>query len=259
MRHEDRCVGLSLETLTCSIARPENVARPNRVNRSCCVPPSVVCVSPSSQQFQLDQWFPANPIGSGESWPREAQVHSGCSRRMPLGLLWDLGRRERQWQVDESTTTDPMHGLAIAARDAIRGIVSIDSVGLVIPNWLRQSQQQRLLESLSGSGLKWRLVWRPIAAATYWISHFFRGLRLGYSKREPIGRILCLHLGLFECEWTIVELVAEPNGVEVVVLPARRRTATRTKIQEHQPGILSDILVRFACSGDGSLKGQANA
>jgi len=259
MHHEERCIGLSLETLACLTARTGDRDSASRLDPFVRVPPSVICTSTESQQFELDQWFPANPIGSGENWPLEAQVKNGHSRRMPIGLLWDLARREQYWQIDEATKLEPMHAIAIAARDALRPFSSVDSVGLVVPNWLKQGQQQLLLDSLSGSGLKWRLIWRPIAAATYWIQHFFEGLRLDYSSRTHIGQILCLHLGLFECECTIVELVAEPNKGVVSVLPARRRTFARGKglHQEHQPGILSDVLTAIAnVSAD---RGQSKA
>jgi hypothetical protein len=248
MHHDERFIGLSLETLACLTAIDGDGDTASRLDQFVRVPPSVVCTSIQSKQFELDQWFPANPIGSGENWPLEAQINNGFSRRMPIGLLWDLARREQYWQIDEATAVEPMHAIAIAARDALRPFSSIDSVGLVVPNWLKQGQQQLLLDSLSGSGLKWRLIWRPIAAATYWIQHYFEGLRLDYPTRTQIGQILCLHLGLFECEWTIVELVAEPIEGVVSVLPARRRAFARGKgLQlEHQPGILSDVLVAIA-------------
>ena len=151
---------------------------------------------------------------------------------MPVGLLWDLARRGKNWHISDDLNVDPIDALAIAARDSVRAFDSAISIGLVVPDWLKQAQQQRLLDSLSGTGVKWYLLWRPIAAATYWIQHFFKGIRLDYPSRTPIGRIVCLHLGLFECELTIVELVADPFEDEVLVLPARQRpVASRANVR----------------------------
>ena len=261
MPPDEKCLGLSLETLSCRIADGGSTKSKNRDSTGKRIPPAVVCPSVQSKRLELDQWFPSSHIGAGENWPPESHVSQGTSLRMPIGLLWDLARREHIWQIDAKTAIEPVDALAVAAKDSVSSFRKVDSVGLVVPNWFKQAQQQRLLESLSGTGIKWRLIWRPIAAATYWIEHFFAGKKLSYASRTPIGRILCLHLGLFECELTVVELVAEPFGNSVSVLPARQRTVGKRATLEssHQPGLTSDLLAKHASLTADKSNAQAPA
>ncbi len=248
MPSNEKVLGLSLETLSCRIADVGSTKSMKGNSDGKRIPPAVVCQSVESKRLELDQWFPSSHIGSGEHWPPESHVSQGCSLRMPIGLLWDLVRREHIWPLGFENYVEPVDALAVAAKDSVSSFRKVDSVGLVVPNWFKQAQQQRLLESLSGTGIKWRLIWRPIAAATHWIEHFFAGKKLSYASRTPIGRILCLHLGLFECELTVVELVAEPFGSSVLVLPARQRTVGKRSTLEssHQPGLTSDLLAKHA-------------
>lgn len=264
MPSDEKCLGVSLESLSCRIADVGSTKSKNGDSTGERIPPAVVCSSVQSKRLELDQWFPPSHIGAGENWPPESHVSKGCSRRMPIGLLWDLARRERIWQIDSETAIEPVDALAVAARDSVNSFRNIDSVGLVVPNWFKQAQQQRLLESLSGTGIKWRLIWRPIAAATCWIEHFFAGKKLSYYKyvnRTPIGRILSLHLGLFECELTVVELVAEPFGKSVLVLPARQRTIGKRATLEasHQSGLTTDLLAKHASLTADKSNAQAPA
>lgn len=255
----EKCIGLSLETLFCRIVGGELTHSKKRDSAGKRIPPAVVYTTASSNKLKLDQWFPPSHIGTGENWPPESHVSKGCSLRMPIGLLWDLARRERIWQIDSETAIEPVDALAEAAKDSVSSFRNVDSVGLVVPNWFKQAQQQRLLDALSGTGIKWRLIWRPIAAATHWIEHFFAGKKLNYASRTPIGRILCLHLGLLECELTVVELVAEPFGLSVSVLPARQRTVGKRATLEasHQPGLTTDLLIRHAKLNADGLNAQA--
>jgi hypothetical protein len=208
---------VSLETLGCYMG---GLGYHKGVSVATSIPPAVI--APSRQHdLQLDRSFPAYPVGTGEKWPSNARVEDGYSRRMPVGLLWQFAKDDRIWKVDPETSIDPIHALGIAARDSVAvGPESV--VGLVIPNWLRQSQQQALLDTASSRGGNWHLVWRPIAAATHWL-RCFPLTPPETNSRRCIGKLITLHLGLFECELTVIEIVAEPYGGGVVLLPARLR------------------------------------
>lgn len=254
-------LGLSLEALDCYLARPNKQSIQRPLNAQPNIPPAVVCSSLEPLEFQLDRWFPASTIGSGESWPSSSQVGSGKSRRMPIGLLWDLARRETLWSIDSQNHIDPMVAIAKAARDAVQDADGMpESIGLVVPNWLKQAQQQTLLDGLAGTGFKWRLTWLPIAAATYWIEHFFMGKTLQQTRRTILGRIAVVHLGLFGCECAIIELIAEPFEGQMLVMPARQRSSKRaqSRMKDAQPGLMSDLLLQNGSPVDWPKGGDAH-
>jgi hypothetical protein len=227
---DSECIGINIETLRCHMATAHDFTNIAKTANS--IPPAMVLPS-GRHQLQLDQCFPAYPAGTGQTWPEAAQVEGGFSRRMPVGLLWQLANDQRIWTVDAETSIDPIQALGIAARQ-LMGQTS-GSVGLVIPNWLRQSQQQVLLDAASRSGAKWYLVWRPIAAATEWLSRFPLNPPVT-NTRQLIGKLVVLHLGLFECEFTVVEIVVEPVNGSLILLPARLRA---DKESDFRPGTMS--------------------
>ena len=236
---DSKTIGINLETLECySSMRPPDILDGGDTPK---IPPSMVLPS-GSHEAQLDQWFPPYPIGLGDSWPDDAAVDNGYTRRMPIGLLWEYGKSERIWKADRQTSVDPIESIGHAARAIVTP--STEFAGLVIPNWLRQSQQQALLDSLSGSGVKWYLVWRPIAAATEWLDRFALAPP-NTRKRKCVGRLVVLHLGLFECEFTVVEIVADPVDGSINLLPARLRT---DKSADFRSGVFSDTLLAEAAA-----------
>ncbi|QDT04237.1 hypothetical protein K227x_26270 [Rubripirellula lacrimiformis] len=248
----EKTLGLSLEPVSAHVVATGKAIDKTPVDGTKTVPPAVVCVSTTQKRLQLDQWFPASPIGSGELWPPESRVADGFSRRMPIGLLWDLARREQVWKVDTETSIDPMEAIGQAAADSVREFGSPHSVGLVIPNSLKQDQQQTLLNVLSGTGIKWRLSWLPIAAATYWIDRFIgqdigkflRDKQATSSSRQPVGQIHCFHLGLFGCEHSLIELIAEPDAGKKTIIPARKRTSKNKGANtSYLAGFMSDLLL----------------
>ncbi|MDB4614727.1 hypothetical protein OAH18_03450 [bacterium] len=149
------------------------------------------------------------------------------------------------WKVDQETSIDPLQAIATSAREVAS--MASEAAGLVVPNWLTQSQQQDLLDFLSGSGLKWYLLWRPIAAAAEWLARFPL-VPPATTTRKRIGRIVALHLGLFECEFSIVEIVADPINGSVGLLPARLRT---NKKLDFRSGTITDNLLQAVAKNQG--------
>ena len=237
---ETDVMAVSLETLGCYLG---GLRSQRAVPVATSIPPAVI--APSRQhELQLDRSFPAYPVGTGENWPSNARVEDGYSRRMPVGLLWQFAKEDRIWKVAPDTSIDPIHALGVAARDSVTvGPESV--VGLVIPNWLRQSQQQALLDTASSRGGNWHLVWRPVAAATQWLNCFPLTPPETMS-RQCIGRLIALHLGLFECELTVIEIVAEPNGGGAVLLPARLRPDKGT---DFRSGMMSNDFMNTLALG----------
>ena len=209
--------GIHLDTMRCTRAtrHTRDVSNSPRLR----IPPSMLVPSPL-HRMQLDRWFPPYPVATGDKWPGDATLGDGFSRRMPVGLLWQYAMVERLWKVDSETSIDPIEAIGRGARELVES--DTRSAGLIVPNWIRQSQQQVLLDSLSGSGVQWHLVWRPVAAATQWLSTY--PLAPPETRtRMCVGKLAVLHIGFFESEFTIVEIVAEPVSGGVALLPARLR------------------------------------
>ena len=99
--HDVGSAGIHLHTMGCTcvngrVLPPPRIAQPR-------IPPSMLMPSPR-HRMQLDQWFPPYPVGTGDDWPADTEPGEGSSRRMPIGLLWQLAMDERLWKVDSETS-----------------------------------------------------------------------------------------------------------------------------------------------------------
>ena len=225
-----RAIGISLEPLRAAICSGGEVPDPGRA-----VPPTLLVPRLPVEPFRLESSSPLHPRGTGDIWPPEATLAHDDSRghgpRIPLAVLWSAFAQDQAptWRYttpegDERAVTpaDALAG-ACAAVMPSHGEENISPV-LVIPNHLRMSRQQDLIDACGQHGLRVKLLWRPIAAAIAWCEqHAESILKLHPNREGSIGTLLSVHLGLDEFEITSLELVIQKVGKKRWLLPARRR------------------------------------
>jgi hypothetical protein len=146
MSSNNKILGICLDTLSCDVVKNNHVEQ-RKLPKGKNIPPAVIWDMQNGNSLSLDQWFPASPIGTGEVWPPEARVGEGISPRMPIGLLWDHAFREQVWHCSSDVSVDPTAACGVAARDLTSSIKNCKAAGLVIPNWLRQYQQQGIINA----------------------------------------------------------------------------------------------------------------
>jgi hypothetical protein len=139
------------------------------------LPPAALLPRFSDEPLRGDVTAPPHPRGSGLHWPPEARADSG-SGRWPVALAWDRLRSGLNWtwQFDgESHKEEAANAIAAAlaavllsrTRDAR---IRPDTV-LVVPDDLREQEQQALIDGCQRIGIVVKLIWRPVAAALAWL------------------------------------------------------------------------------------------
>jgi len=232
-----RVVGISIEPLqvACvsrSLTSDGGDVRVEKVE----TPPCILLPRLDREPLRLQQSGPRHPRGSGDVWPPEANVPDDISQSplVPLGLVWNALSRETlapwSWTTPEGETHSAMAAELIAA--AVAGVMPRELVStpvLVIPNDLKMSRQQALLDACAQNDVKVKLLWRPIAAALPWCEqHAAAVLKQHPGVEGSVGLLLVLHLALDQFELTPLELVAQKQGRKRVLLPARRRPKVAT-------------------------------
>ncbi len=230
--NSSRIAGISIEPLqvACvsrSLASKDSVVRVEKVD----TPPCILLPRFAREPLRLQQSGPQHPRGSGDVWPPEANLSDDISQSpvVPLGLVWSALSRDARtpwsWTTPEDETQSATAAELIAT--AAAGVMPQESVSapvLVIPNDLKMSRQQDILDACAELDLRVKLLWRPIAAALPWCKQHAEAV----LKRHPgivgsVGLLLVLHLGLDQFELTPLELVAHKVGRQRKLLPARRR------------------------------------
>jgi hypothetical protein len=199
------------------------------------IPPAVLVPRFAGEPVRADVHWPPHPRGCGEPWPPESRVPDhGEPGRFPLGYAWRMVAKGTcwSWQASQTrTSVGPAEAVAHAVAAIVRGHAAPDSIGphaLVVPHHLACAAQQELLDAVRKLGVDVKLLWRPIAAAHAWCSHFRQLFTAAEVVRageddHPVGSILALHMGLDQWELAVIDVLQSRGPDGPMLLPARRR------------------------------------
>ncbi len=204
-------------------------------------PPAIILPSLRREPARLDGLHGRTTArGTGLPWPPRAAVgDQRGSLRFPLGFAWPLflhGGDARWTATDGDHPDDPKHlsaaeALSVAATATLSAASASSTIpaALVIPNALREQQQDQLLSALGQRGAgRIQLLWRPVAGALAWCAR--EDERRGAAADQPegsLGHVLVLHCGLDGLEATVLEIVAQRAQGRVITLPARPRPTSQ--------------------------------
>lgn len=197
------------------------------------IPPSVLLPRLTREPLRLQTAQPRHPRGSNDIWPPEAVLNSdrdhGEGPLIPLALAWLALSCEPlpawSWTTpeDEVQRISPAEVIAASVAALLLPESDVTPV-LTIPNDLKMSRQQVLIDECSQLGVRVKLLWRPVAAALMWCElHSSAILELHSGREGSIGTLLSVHLGLDQFEITPLELVIQQVNEKRCLLPARRR------------------------------------
>jgi hypothetical protein len=216
--HEHDHCGLSLAERGWAAARFDDPDVPIEP-RGDRILPAVLLPSVAGEPLRFDDHWPAHNRGFGGTWPPDSRVdqHSG-SGRFPIAAALSglIDQREWFWESQNGKRTlKSSAAIGSAAASIVRRYAKRRGV-LAVPNWLREEDQQLLLDQARRSGGQLNLLWQPIAAA------------LNYLRCHPqiaAGDDRLLHI---HCSWgritvTRLKLITEQHDGQTYIIPARRR------------------------------------
>jgi hypothetical protein len=193
--------------------------------------PSSALVPRFHEPIRTDVSWPPHPRGSGRSWPPEARIDdTSLCGRLPMAYAWELLKCGKPWVWDNAPDAMSVNG-ADAICAVVRDICGrpgadqhVPQAVLVIPNTLSETHQQHLIDAGSIEGLRFRLLWRPVAAAISWCNANSQQLeQLPFSVDSTMGRLLALHVGFDVFEATILDVIPREIDGRIWFLPARHR------------------------------------
>ncbi len=197
-------------------------------------PPAVLVPRYPGEPIRVDTWCPSHPRGSGRSTPLESIVNSRSgSGRFPLAAAWSgrcIQNAEWTWQVgsDHSIDVDPLDALSVAFREFVARYCRYSKAAIVIPNDLRQKEQQRIIDSVNQVHSDTQLLWLPVAASLAWLEDL-EVTEWPRLVNKKLGDLVVIHCGWGHLQCSRLELHPIDRTSAVPIVPARRRPVVADK------------------------------
>jgi hypothetical protein len=200
------------------------------------IAPSVLLPAQTIEPKRFDVWSPSHPRGSGASWPPEARIDSTRGPgRFPIAGAW-TGRRvigdvSWVWDANESVQScTPIEAICLAVSETAKSYAGQRPLAVVVPNDLRQAEQQAIIDACARSGISASLLWLPVAAALAWLADNQGNLPPPTANRSEPLRVCVVHADWGYINLADLQLVPWPSKRPNRWVPARRNPSKDSNI-----------------------------
>lgn len=167
-------------------------------------------------------------VNTGFIWPPDARVEPGKPlRRTPIPCLWKLLVEAEDtpiyWKIEEGISFPLPRIIANHIVYCLKQAGYNNSIShhviVAIPDELDEFGQESLIRALKNDIRNIHLIWRPVAAALYWLNHVQEYL----LEPEPEDSLIVIYLGADAFEFVRFRLRQRTHQGKNFIIPLRDR------------------------------------